>query len=118
MGRLRKPSHFWCKVYKVNYFFCIGWSGVDLSEYMLKKWDHRYNPSGKDGACFHCEDDHGDSIIIWTRKKTDYPCMAHECCHAVNMVFDKKGLKFGLDNDECQTYMVECLMREAISGTG
>ncbi|MEK7500308.1 MAG: hypothetical protein AAB649_06960 [Patescibacteria group bacterium] len=51
--------------------------------------------------------------VIWTRGLTSD--IIHECCHATNYVFEKKGIKLSVETDELFAYYTAFLFK-AIKG--
>ena len=42
------------------------------------------------------------------------PTVAHECLHAVNAIFNARGVKPDFENDELQCYFLEDLMERVV----
>jgi hypothetical protein len=64
-------------------------------------------------ACtFFEENDPDEKIQVVFEKKADDCTIVHEAVHIVNMLFQKKGIYYDLDNDEIQAYMVEYIFNE------
>lgn len=114
MAKKKHPDFYFCELWRVNYYFYIGWDVKEFEDYVEKKEGVRPQSPGV-GKCFCVEREGGSAIIhIWVKKKTDYPTLAHECLHASNWTLGRAGWEPQLWNDEPQTYLMTNLMRQAL----
>jgi len=112
---MRKPKFYFNETYKMNYYFCIGWTDKEIIRYMQKHWNHTIdNIENAKGKTFECHKGSNIVIVIWSRKKLDYPTIVHECVHAANMNLNYINWKPDLDNDEPQAYLTENIFNKAI----
>jgi hypothetical protein len=109
-----KPKSAYNPIYKVNYYFCIGWKPEAFTKYIAKHFDYKTNCGLSDGKTIFATSDQGAILLIWTRRKNDYAVLSHECVHAANYTFEHIGHKLSTSNDEPQAYLVEYLMTEAL----
>ena len=49
---------------------------------------------------------HGGHIGILLTHKSEIGTISHECCHAVNKIFDHIGYRLDMDNDEAYAYLL------------
>jgi hypothetical protein len=49
-------------------------------------------------------------VLLFQAKAITYGIIAHECLHAVNMIFNAINYRPRMDNDESQTYALEYLV--------
>ncbi len=115
--RSRKPTHYWCDMWRVNYYYFIGWPAEEFSKYMKKAFDHDASDAHKSGGRAVLLDyENGDCIIcIWVPGKDDFSALAHECLHATNFTMRRAGCLPDLDNDEPQAYLLENIYQQALS---
>lgn len=78
----QKPNHFYCELWKMNFYYFIAWKPKDFLKYMSDKFNYERKDGlvGTDGTTLVVADK--PIVCIWTRKRTDYPVLAHECLHA------------------------------------
>lgn len=110
---MKKPKHWYCETWKMNFYFCIGWRPEEFQKYMKKSFDYEFESRLKDGSTLLCNSDQGSIIIIWTRKRADHAVLTHESVHAANMTLSSRGWRPELENDEPQAYLVESIFRKA-----
>ena len=69
---------------------------------------------GKNGLCSYMRRDGYNIILIGIRSKTgDTPALlAHECYHAMNVIYDWFGAWHDTDNDEAGAYFLADLVRQ------
>ncbi len=113
---MKKPKWYFCELWRMNYYFYVGWKFSDFCSYIKKEYSYQVDekpvPVGK---CLMLTSDAGKCVIhIWIEKKTDYPSLAHECLHAANYTLDRAGWFYHPDNHEPQTYLMTNLMRQAL----
>ena len=111
-----KPIFYYNDTWKMNYHFFIGWDRIKFKNYIIKHFDKDFDVSS--GACGQMsklwKNGNLDGIIIWTKKKSDYGTLAHECLHATNRTLEYAGWYPELNNDEPQTYLMTILINKAL----
>lgn len=114
----KKPGFYWCEMWKENYYFFIGWTPEELSNYFNERWGRHVDASQSDGKCVEiCLDDGTRVQCIWTRDESGpklHSTLSHECIHAAYHTLDARGVKLDADNHEALTYLVELLIKKAI----
>lgn len=112
---MKKPKFYFCDIWRVNYYFFIGWPSGEFKSYVLKQYgfDADIHEQGV-GKCLEVVKNNKYGILIWIKKKNDYPSLAHECLHATNYTLCRAGWKFDVHNDEPQTYLLTNLVRKAL----
>lgn len=113
-GARMKPGHFYDEVYRQNYYFCIGWRIDDFNKY----WKFADPHPLKDGYCCQLTEDRGSGIIIWVRKMPRPKMMgalSHEVVHAALQCLESRSFVLDYNNQEPLTYLVEAIMRKALS---
>ena len=106
---MRKPRHWYCEVYKQNFYYCLGWSATSVSAYLLKYFKYEWKDEHRLGSCIH----NADITVLWTYKRNDAAALAHEAVHAANFTLGQAGLIPSYENDEAQAYLVEAIVRNA-----
>lgn len=53
-------------------------------------------------------------IKMSKKYRVTYGDLAHECFHASNMIFEMKGVRPDLSNDEPQAYLIKWIMNQCI----
>lgn len=97
-----------CELYKVAF-------GVIFTSDVEKTADEFSNDHHGNAIAVTIRYIDGSSIIIMPDDiEIDYPTLAHECMHAVNDLFDVRGIVMKGNDIEHFTYTVEWLMREII----
>ncbi len=106
-----KEKIFECPLYKNHdIIILIG----DLSK-ISKKYDFLEDDGNDLAFTQQCLINNNKSIIIAMNPKHSEFTLgiaAHECLHAVNMIFDTIGVIPTFDNDEPQAYLLEYLLNE------
>lgn len=113
-----KPKHYYCKTWKANVEFLIGWKPEDLKKFFANRLEKDF--SGKSGSCFSMQNDSGENhYFIWTLKKPtnsrNKAVLAHEISHCVSFIFSDRGVVADWINDEPACYLVEELTEFAYS---
>lgn len=110
MVRLKQSEHWFCEVWQVNFYFCIGWEWRALQVFAKGKIgfdiDDREEPEGISLCNRH-------GTIIWIREGQPASTIAHECLHAANHNLGMKGVKADFFNDEAQAYLLGALFERA-----
>lgn len=110
----KRIGHYFCYTWRTNFYFCLGFSEKDMKAYMLDSFQHETEFGSANGRCFECRNNDHSIYIIWTRKKTDYGSLMHECIHAAGMALDQRGWKYDADNDEPLTYLAQTIFEQAV----
>lgn len=101
------------KLYKENYWFCLGWNVLAFQKYVEEEWDYVPVCDG-DGLTINIKDGARTVQIIWTRRKGDYATLAHECTHAAKTLLTRRGIDIAEGDSEALCYYVEYLMNVAL----
>lgn len=111
-----KIIHYYCELYRMNFYFCVGWTAEQFQKEMLKRFGYTPEMGGAAGKTIEwVPDDGGQTLIwVWVKKKNDYACLAHECIHAAHFCLKGRGIKPDFDNDEPVAYLVTILMDKAL----
>ena len=107
-----KPSFWYCDMYHMNFYYCLGWKRSDFTNYVKKAFD--YDCTVAAGKTLMVQGENHSIIVIWVSKKTDYSVLAHECLHAANMTLAHIGWKPNLNNDEPQADLLSQIFTNAI----
>lgn len=116
---MRKPKIWYCKVYKIYYYFFLNWSRQDFYLYYSKKLSggkhSREDFNSFSGLCVEFSNPNG--VAIWTDpedKKHHNRALMHECIHAACFSLDLRGV--GIDWPTCEpiTYLAEAIFYEAL----
>jgi hypothetical protein len=110
----RKPRHYYCELYRVNYYFCIGWKAKDVQQFLAKAFGHDKDITQADGYTMLATSEDGAGIVVWTRHKDDHGVLAHEITHAASFTLGRAGVKASFRNDEAQAYLVGLLVEKAL----
>lgn len=109
------PRFWFCEVYRVNFYYFIGWKGRCFERYALEEFNHETDCSESRGKYLLVEKNNATINCIWIRKKKDYPALAHESVHAALSVFDYIGQKVDSEYDESFCYLVEAIIRKGLN---
>lgn len=109
-----KPRHAYCEVFKMNFYFCIGWGPDQFAKYMQKNFNHDPKMKLAEGKTIMVENDKGRITIIWIKDRTDFPVLAHECIHAANFTLDVIGHIYDYENDEVMAYLTTWIIKKAM----
>ncbi len=107
-----KPTHYWCDLWKMNFYFYLGWKPEEFKKYTT--FDG-VSFEGVDGRMIWPKGPATQLIHIWIRKKTDMVSLVHECVHAAILTLDVRGVKLDADNDEPLAYLIEMIFSKARS---
>lgn len=118
----RKPKTWFCKVYRVEYYFCVGWTRKEFYKFYTKELNGKRTLENFDqlsGICIEFTNPMG--VAIWTEpedKKRHYRALLHECIHAACFTLDAR--KAGIDWPTCEplTYLAEAIFAEALNLKG
>lgn len=107
--------HIFDPVFRVNYWY-LKVKDFKKAERQLKRIGATCELKRHNDGGFIVLEKFGQEIcVIWTRGgKSD---IVHECCHAANYVFDKKGIKVNTETDEMFAYYTAFLFK-TIKGGG
>jgi hypothetical protein len=98
----------------MNYNFFVGWKFEDFQAYAKKHYSLEFRQSC--GRTLFIQEDGATIIAIWTRPgDKDGSILAHECVHAANLTLNHKGVIADHINDEAQAYLVQVLVKKALS---
>ncbi len=116
-----KPNHFFEQCYGQNFYLFIDWPEKKFIKYMEKNFginesiDNLYD--GKT-MLFTNEEDRVEIIVVWTNAKLRATrriiVIAHECLHAIGLMYAHVGVKYDPENDEPFTYMQGVLIEECL----
>lgn len=108
------PKFYYCEVWKMNYFYFIGWRDKDFSDYLISELDLHRDFSLSDGACLMIEVDGIVGNYIWTRDINKPETYAHECVHAANNTMVTAKCAPDFVNDESYCYLVENIFKQGL----
>ena len=111
---MQRPKFYYNELFKMNYYFCLGWDAVVFNKYLKKNFNHETDCSGKAGKSLLVEADQGRIIIIWVRSVKDLSVIAHECVHAAYWTLNAIGIDARNDDAETLSYVVENLFSKCI----
>ena len=110
-----KPAWYYCELYKMNFYFFIGWNAGKYAEYVLKNYNYELNNiSSCDGNCLSIDIGSGHGKVICTRDKRSISTLAHECLHASIDTLTMRGIDIRDSNGETLAYYMEFLMEKAL----
>lgn len=113
-----KVGHYFDKMWKCNFYFCLGWPEKAFVSWMEKTFKHTpENIEGASGKCYSCKKRGGQIIVLWTRRRAGvkfYATLAHESVHAANFCLYERGVEVHYDNDEPLAYLVDTIFSEAL----
>lgn len=102
---------FYNNTYEFNFKIFIGDANNVLSyisEHYPNKEYHYQPENNVHGSCIMIEGE----ILIWLKnRKIGNETIAHECLHAVNSIFDNRGVVHDWENDEPQCYLLSWFMK-------
>jgi hypothetical protein len=110
----RKPKHFYLELYRMNYYYCIGWTQKAVENYLRTTFNYDTDLGHADGYTIRISDNRGCTILIWTKDKNDLGVLAHEATHAASFTLGRAGVKADFDNDEACAYLVGLLVDKAL----
>lgn len=101
-------------LYKANITFAWGdWDKFQImlaKKYGLKKQDR---VAGGNAVWLPPKGFKEEEFYLWLPQKLDYGALAHESVHLANYIFESRGIKLDLVNeDEAFSFLVEWLVRE------
>lgn len=108
-----KPKFYYDEIFRMNYYFCVGWKPSDFSAYMIKAFKYESSQHMKNGLTILIECDQGHIIVIWTRPKSLLSTLVHECIHASVMTFGIRGVDIRHDDGEVLAYHSENLFNKS-----
>lgn len=114
-----KPNHYWCELWRENYYFFLGWPPKEFEDYIYKNLGHTIECGRSNGKCMELIGAETTGQYIWVRPKSGinlHTTLIHECIHAAMNTLYRRGIYFTLDNQEPLTYLVELIFRKAMDG--
>lgn len=108
-----KPHHYYNETYQANVYYCLGWPHERFVKYLKSTFDYDLGAIESDGWCAFLAYNDGHITIIWTKRKDDSVCLAHESLHASSFILNRVGVHASFDNDEAQAYLMTEIMRKA-----
>jgi hypothetical protein len=114
-----KPDFWYCELYKMNFWYFIGWPRESFDQWIRKRHDQDYETAKLSGAkTLLIENSDGQRIAIWVKKQPRPNMMAslcHECVHAAHWTLDLRGHKPDYNNDEPEAYLTEAIFRNGMA---
>lgn len=110
----KKPKFYYLDLYRMNYYFCIGWKQRDVEAYLRKTFHFESDIGHADGYTIKITDDRGCTILVWTKNRNDMGTLAHEATHAASFTLGRAGVKPDFDNDEACAYLVGLIVDRAL----
>jgi hypothetical protein len=116
---MKKPKHYYDDTYAQNFYMFIGMSRQQFvqsaNKYLKVDLSEAFN-DGSGGGCIEISDNKETDILIWTMKGRTVAekasVIAHECLHAIGMMFEARGIAYSPDHDEPWAYMLAKLVEE------
>jgi hypothetical protein len=108
-----KPKHYHCELYRLHFYFLIGWPQEKAERFFQNKFSYHVDLSRGDGYTILFQNGK-TSVVIWTRLKNDMGVLAHEATHAASFTLGRAGVKASFDNDEAHAYLVGLLTEKAL----
>ena len=108
------PHWHYVELYKSNIYYHLGWTPKEFEEYAAKEYGRQGGAPLGDGNCLEVVTPQGGhGIVIWIRKKTDHPALAHEAVHAAYWILAERGIDIRDSQGETFAYLVEFLIRKS-----
>jgi len=112
---MNSPGWFYCKLWRVNFYFFIGWSEKKFSNYCKKHYSYiNYDLESANGKCLQLNN---GNCVIWTRYKNRSKIgsdLVHEVIHAALFTLSKRGVQVSGTNAEPLTYLVDLILKKAL----
>lgn len=111
------PTFYYDETWLENFWFCIGWTREEFTEYVKKEFNHDANVGQSQGKTLSVVNDRGHRLIIWTSHRGGrkmYETLAHEAVHAGMFCLTRVGVTVTPENDEPLAYLVSLIMRKAL----
>lgn len=111
-----KAKFYFCDVWRMNYWFYIGWNWDAFVKRVKKDFDYTVDRDVvPDGISILATDKEGVTrVFVWTKKKDAPAILAHECLHAANRTLGRAGVHADFYNDEAQAYLMLTLIEKAM----
>ena len=110
---MRHPHWYFCDLWRVNFYYFLGWKWNDFCNYIKKHHDYVVDHEAPSGKCIMKPTSKGGQVMIWTAKKSDLNSLVHECVHAANWLTERAGYSINPNNDEAYAYLVTNIFRQA-----
>lgn len=111
MSRKRKPGHYFCEVYRMNFYYFLGWPKDYMKKYM--KDEHGIETTFDDVNGRMMFNKEKGIVVIWTKKRSDKNSLVHECVHAASVTLEDRGVVISHLNDEALAYLTEAIFRKS-----
>lgn len=109
----RRVKTYYSELYKMKFYFYIGWTWDDYSRSVSKLFGiEKLGESGRDGECGY---NHAGVVTIWTNRGSGIGPIVHECFHAVGFTFGAIGVEPCFRNDEAAAYFLQHLVEKAMN---
>lgn len=114
---MKKPTSFYCDLYRQNIYLFYEWSELDFKKYMLKNYEFSNDRELGDGQCAQFKyEGQGDIFVVWVSSGLKRPLevLIHEIVHLKNLIFLHVGHQLSRSNDEHEAYYTQRLFHGLI----
>jgi hypothetical protein len=113
-----KPTHYYSKLYNIDFYFFINWPAAEFEAYLDEHFDYATELHPLDnGETGIIEIKDPVMIYTWIRDGHDpEQLMVHEAVHMAGFALDWVGIQASHENDEALAYLAEYLWVKAIHG--
>lgn len=110
----QKIIKYWCEIYRMNYYFFLGWPIDTFTNHMNKNYGYEVEGHQRlTGKTLQISSDGFSGFFVWVKDIENFPVLAHECLHATNWTLGEIGVHADFVNDEAQAYLLTALLRQA-----
>lgn len=109
-----RPKKYFCRTFRQNIWYFIGWPREKFEEYVEKKMGVLVELGVCYGACLNIPTEDDSLILVWVGDKKRVDIVTHESIHAANYILEMIGHIPSQANDEVQAYLTQEIFSEAI----
>lgn len=111
-----KPNFYFDELFMQNFWFFHAWEPAKVNRYMKKRFKEDFDTEflGDGKTILYRPEKLSPLIMIWIKKKNDFPVIAHEAVHAANFCLDLAGVSPDFRNDETQAYLVGLICKKLL----
>ena len=104
-------GHFFEPTWRMNYYYFIEWPYEEVIKFIKGIFDIELNMPEIYIGGRTTEIIQGEEIVIciYLRDKKEIGLLVHECVHAANLTFGRKGYRPEMYNDEPQAYLIQSI---------
>lgn len=113
-----KIHHYYCQLYKENFWFIYrAKSYQEVAVYLKKQFNQEINESEVGGKCLEFSHNNGSRVIVVVvmphkDKHILLGRLAHECLHAASYCLISRGIIFCDQSEEAYAYLLDTLFTE------